>query len=134
MFGRFQQTHLRIEVEASESTIRRCLMRPDQVQQWLLPFRASEDLPDEWQIGSIFTSWVGPIPIDHQVTAINPNTLELLLSQGIDGYHHWHWGDGWLQSCVEGISLLPLNLGQTASLLSLKRHLIEIERNTAKAA
>jgi hypothetical protein len=42
------------------------------------------------------------------------------LSQGIDGYHEWYWGDGWLQSRLEGISLLPLNLGQTLSLLKLR--------------
>jgi len=44
----------------------------------------------------------------------------LALSQGIDGYHEWYWGDGWLQSRLEGISLLPLNLGQTLSLLKLR--------------
>jgi len=50
----------------------------------------------------------------------NDQCLRLLLSQGIDGYHEWYWGDGWLQSRLEGISFLPLNLGQTLSLLKLR--------------
>jgi hypothetical protein len=45
------------------------------------------------------------------------------LSQSIDGYHEWYWGDGWVQSRLEGISLLPLNLGQTLSLLRLREFL-----------
>jgi hypothetical protein len=48
------------------------------------------------------------------------NCLRLLLSLGIDGFHEWYWGDGWVQSLLEGVSLLALNLEQTASLLRLR--------------
>ncbi|MEG4629803.1 hypothetical protein QUB56_09295 [Microcoleus sp. AR_TQ3_B6] len=51
------------------------------------------------------------------------NCLRLLLSQGIDGFHEWYGGDGWLQSRLEGVSLLALSLGQTASLLRLREFL-----------
>jgi len=36
-----------------------------------------------------------------------------LLSQGIDGFHEWYWGEGWVQSRLEGVSILPLNLGRS---------------------
>lgn len=55
------------------------------------------------------------------------NCLRLLLSEGIDGYHEWYWGDGWVQSRLEGISLLPLSLGQTFSLLRLRQFLTTID-------
>jgi len=48
------------------------------------------------------------------------NCLRLLLSQEIDGFPQWYWGDGWLQSRLEGVSLLTLSLGPTASLLRLR--------------
>jgi hypothetical protein len=51
------------------------------------------------------------------------NCLRLLLSQEIDGFHEWYWGDGWVQSWLEGVSLLALSLGQTASLLRLREFL-----------
>jgi len=43
-----------------------------------------------------------------------------LLSQGIDGFHEWYWGEGWVQSRLEGVSILP-NLGQTLNLLRLRQ-------------
>ena len=49
----------------------------------------------------------------------NGNCLRLLLSLGIDGFPQWYWGDGWVQSRLEGVSLLALHLGQTANLLRL---------------
>jgi hypothetical protein len=51
---------------------------------------------------------------------VNENGLRMLLSQGIDGYHEWYWGEGWVQSRLEGVSLLPLSLGQTLSLWRLR--------------
>jgi hypothetical protein len=47
----------------------------------------------------------------------------LLLSRGIDGFHEWYWGEGWVQSRLEGISVIPLNLGQTINLMRLKEFL-----------
>ncbi|MGB5971491.1 MAG: hypothetical protein WBG70_24515, partial [Spirulinaceae cyanobacterium] len=58
-----------------------------------------------------------------QVEIASPNCLRLLLSKGIDGYHEWYWGEGWVQSRLEGISYLPLNLGQTLSLVKLRQFL-----------
>jgi hypothetical protein len=70
-----------------------------------------------------FTTWTGPVAIQHQVEVQDSNCLRLLLSQGIDGYHEWYWGEGWVQSRLEGVSLLPLNLGQTLNLLRLRQFL-----------
>ena len=123
MFGTFQQSNLRIEVEASEATIQESLLRPRQLQKWLWPQQFSPGLPEQFQVGISFTSSLGPIVIHHAVDVAEPNCLRLILSQGIDGFHEWYWGEGWVQSRLEGISLLPLNLGQTATLLRLKNHL-----------
>jgi hypothetical protein len=121
MIGPFQQSHLRIEVEASESTIRDSLLNTHKLRQWLWPQSFSPELPDKLSSGLTFTSWMGAIAIQHQVEIANNNSLRLLLSQGIDGYHEWSWGEGWVQSRIEGISLMPLNLGQTFSLLRLRQ-------------
>jgi hypothetical protein len=127
MFGSFQQSHLRIELEASESAIRDSLLNTSKLKQWLFSQRFSPGLPEKLYSGLVFTSWVGLISIQHQVEVVNENCLRLLLSQGIDGYHEWSWGEGWVQSRLEGISLLPLNLGQTLSLLSLRQFVSVIE-------
>ncbi len=123
MFGNFQQSQLRIEVEASETAIRDSLLRPVQLQQWLWPQRLAAGMPEQLHQGLTFTSWTGPVAIQHQVQVATPICLRLLLSQGIDGFHEWYWGEGWVQSRLEGISLLPLNLGQTLSLLRLRQFL-----------
>lgn len=123
MLGTFQQSNLRIEVEASETTIRDSLLQSKQFQQWLWPQNFSASLPEQLQQGLTFTSWIGPVAIQHQVDQAGANTLRLLMSQGIDGFHEWRWGEGWIQSRVEGVSLLPLNLGQTLSLLRLRQFL-----------
>ena len=73
--------------------------------------------------GNTFVSSLGLVEIEHQVEVVEDNSLRLLLSKGIDGFHEWHWGDGWLQSHIEGVSLLPLNFGQTFSLFRLRQHL-----------
>jgi hypothetical protein len=96
------------------------LLRPSQLQQWLWPQQLSSGLPEEFSQGLTFTSWLGPVAVQHHVDIAEQNCLRLLLSQGIDGFHEWYWGDGWVQSRLEGVSLLPLNLGQTASLLRLR--------------
>lgn len=123
MFGTFQQSSLRIEVEASESQIRENLLYPSQMQKWLWPQQFSPGLPEQFQTGITFKTTLGPIIIAHCVDRAEANCLRLLLSQGIDGFHEWYWGNGWVQSRIEGISLLPLNLGQTATLLRLRTHL-----------
>ncbi|MBD1868286.1 hypothetical protein H6F88_06885 [Oculatella sp. FACHB-28] len=123
MLGTFQQSNLRIEVEASEVDIRHSLLRPAEFQQWLAPQTFSAGLPDQLASGTVYTSWLGPLAIQHRVDLAEPNGLRLLLSQGIDGYHEWYWGEGWIQSCLAGVSILPLSLGQTLSLLRLQQFL-----------
>ncbi len=123
MLGSFQQSDLRIEVDASAQAIHESLLYPAQFQRWLWPQQFSVGLPDKLHSGIVFTSWMGPVTIQHQVDTVESNRLRLLMSQGIDGFHEWSWGDGWVQSCLEGVSLLPLNLGQTLSLIRLKQFL-----------
>ncbi|MEL7034457.1 MAG: hypothetical protein AAFO04_02385 [Cyanobacteria bacterium J06592_8] len=123
MLGTFQQSNLRIEVEASEVAIRESLLRPDQLQQWLWPQKFSPGLPEQFQTGISFTSSIGPVSIQHYVDVAESNCLRLLLSGGIDGFHEWYWGEGWVQSRLEGVSVLPLNLGQTLNLTRLKEFL-----------
>lgn len=123
MLGNFQQTHLRIEVDAKATVIRDSLIRPAQLRQWLWPQQLPVDLPEQFVSGLKFTGSIGPLSINYQVHRADSDCLCLLLSQGIDGFHEWHWGDGWVQSRLEGISLIPLSLGQTLSLLSLRRFL-----------
>ncbi|MBW4605518.1 MAG: hypothetical protein KME29_39700 [Calothrix sp. FI2-JRJ7] len=123
MFGKFQQSQLRIEVEAPLSTIRDSLLRPGNLGKWLPSGNFTNSMPEELRPGLEFTRVLGPISIHHQVDVVNSDSLRLLLSQGIDGFHEWYWGDGWVQSRIEGVTVLPLSLGQTLSLLSLRQFL-----------
>jgi hypothetical protein len=123
MFGKFQQSQIRIEVSATAKNIEQSLLYPKQMVKWLWYQRFNPDLPEKLYTGLKFTSYTGTIPVDHQVELLENNCLRLILSNGIDGYHEWYWGDNWLQSRLEGISILPLNLGQTLSLLSLSNFL-----------
>lgn len=128
MLGNFQQSQLRIEIEASTDAIRDSLLHPVQLKKWLLGQRFAPGMPEELLPGFQFTTWTGPIAIHHQVKVVKSNCLRLLLSGGIDGFHEWYWGEGWVQSRLEGVSILPLNLGQTLSLLSLRQFLATQER------
>ena len=123
MFGNFQQSQLRLEVPASASTIRESLLDTHKLSQWLFPNSLSPGLPEKLQSGITFTSWLTFIPIQHQVGYVNDNCLRLLLSQGIDGYHEWYWGDRWVQARLEGVSVLPLNLGQNLAMVRLQQTL-----------
>jgi hypothetical protein len=123
MLGTFQQSQLRIEIEASSAAIHDSLLRPAQLEKWLLGQRFSPGMPQELETGFQFTTSTGPIQIHHQVDVVKPNCLRLLLSNGIDGFHEWYWGEGWVQSRLEGVSVLPIKLGQTLSLLSLRQFL-----------
>ena len=129
MFGNFQQSQIRIEVAADGQTIGDCLLKTAKLRQWLWPQSLSNNLPDTLTPSLTFTSKLGIVEVEHLVETAEDNCLRLLLSKGIDGYHEWYWGDGWIQSSLEGISLLPLNLGQTLSLLRLRQYL---DRTTNK--
>jgi len=120
MLGTFQQSNLRIEIAASEQRISDSLLCSHQFQQWLFPQTFSAVVPERLCSGMTFTSWIGPIPIQHQVQRVSSNELQILMSKGVDGYQEWHWGEGWVQSCLAGISPLQLNLGQTLTLLRLR--------------
>ena len=124
MLGSFQASQLRIEVSAPQGLLRDSLTRPAKLQQWLWPQRLAAGLPEQLSAGLSFKSWLGPIAIEHHVEVVAPTHLRLILSQGIDGFHEWYWGEGWVQSRLEGISLLPLNLGQTLSLVRLRQFLV----------
>ncbi|MGL5509270.1 MAG: hypothetical protein ACRDB1_06600 [Microcoleaceae cyanobacterium] len=123
MLGTFQKSELRIEIEASQAEIGACLTRPVQLQKWLWPQKLSTGLPNTLTAGLEFSSWTGLIEVKHRVEVVSPNSLRLLLSGGVDGFHEWYWGDGWLQSHIEGVSLLPVSLGQTTNLLKLREYL-----------
>lgn len=122
MLGSFQQSNLRIEINVSEKTIRDSLLESDRLKKWMWPQHFAF-LSGKLNAGDTFVSSLGLIEIEHQVEIVEDHCLRLLLSKGIDGFHEWRWGDGWLQSRLEGISVLPLNLGQTLSLFRLRQYL-----------
>lgn len=123
MLGQFQRSQIRIEIPASAPQLEDCLTRPEEVQAWLWPQHLSHPLPDRLEAGLVFQSKLGPITIEHQVQSISSDRLVLVLRQGIDGWQEWLWGDHWLQSTLEGVSLLPLELGQTLTLMRLRQYL-----------
>ncbi|MBD2693705.1 hypothetical protein [Anabaena catenula] len=123
MLGTFQQSQIRIEIEASVNAIHDSLLRPAQLQKWLLGQSFAPGMPETLETGFDFTTSTGLVQIHHHVDVVKPNCLRLLLSNGIDGFHEWYWGEGWVQSRLEGVSILPLKLGQTLSLLSLRQFL-----------
>lgn len=120
MLGAYQHSTLRIEVDAAAEDIRSSLTLPEQLRQWLWPQQFSGEFSDPLQPGQTFSSHLGPITLHHTVEQLTSNSLRLLLHGSIDGFHEWYWGDGWVQSRLEGVSALPLNLAQTASLLRLR--------------
>ncbi len=120
MLGNFQRSELRIEVPASAMTIRDRLLSPSALAKWLSPPTMTFPSQALLTVGTKFQSAMGPLVIKAQVEQVGADSLRLLLSQGIDGFHEWHWGEGWVQSRLEGITLLPLNLMQTGILLRLR--------------
>jgi hypothetical protein len=123
MLGNFQRSELRIEVPATSSTIRDRLLSPSALTKWLFPQQLKFTSQDLLTVGTTFTTSFGPVTVKSQVDRVDSQCLRLLLSQGVDGFHEWYWGEGWVQSRLEGISLLPLNLYQTATLLRLQQSL-----------
>jgi hypothetical protein len=123
MLGNFQRSELRIEVPATASKIRDKLLSPPALTKWLFPQRMSFPSQDSIGVGTKYRSTFGPIVVEYLVDRVDTQCLRLLLSNSIDGYHEWYWGEGWVQSRVEGISLIPLNLHQTTTLLRLRQAL-----------
>ncbi|WOD38230.1 hypothetical protein [Nodosilinea sp. E11] len=123
MLGTFQHSRLRIELEATQGQIQSSLVQPSQFSQWLWPQRFSQGLPDELHSDLSFNSYVGPIAVHHQVTQVTDHSLHMVLSGGIDGFHEWYWGNQWVQSRLEGITALPLNLGHSLAIMRLRQYL-----------
>ena len=121
MLGNFQKSQLRIEIDTSANTLRESLLLPERLKKWLPLNRLPAEMPTELHPGFEFTNWNGFIPIHHHVDVVGDNCLRLILSQGIDGFHEWYWGEGWVQSRLEGITVLPLALGHSLSLFSLRQ-------------
>ncbi len=121
MWGKFQSSQLRIEVKAKAEDLKNSLTKREKLSKWFFPLQIKSNLAgDSWQKGDRFTVSLGLVEVENQVELINENCLRLTLSKGIDGYQEWSWGDGWVQSRLEGISLLPLNLAQTFNLVRLR--------------
>lgn len=120
MLGKFQKSELRIEVKAKETIFRDSLLNISDLKQWCFPLKFTEKSASKLSEGDTFSFYLGLIEIKNKVEYINNNCLRLILSGGIDGYQEWSWGGGWIQSRLEGISVFPLNLGQTLNLLRLK--------------
>ncbi|MEL6221649.1 MAG: hypothetical protein AAFR31_03285 [Cyanobacteria bacterium J06627_8] len=133
MLGTFQQSQLRIEIKASNLAIRESLLKPTYFSTWMWPQQFSPGLPAQITPGLTFKSHFGLIEVRHEVLTVTEQTMKLLLSQGIDGIHEWSWGDGWVQSLLEGVSILPLNLGQTLSLYRLRQFAEAQQNKIAKA-
>lgn len=119
MFGTFQQSQLRIEIAATSDELAHNLLYPAQLQEWLWPQQFS-GAPEKLVVGAQFTSHFGPIALRHQIVTAEDTYLRSLLAESIDGFHEWYWGDGWVQSRLEGVSLLPLKLVQSLSLMRLQ--------------
>ena len=125
MFGTYQHSELRIELDAKKAQIESSLTRQAELKSWLWPQQIGFGAADgeTLVLGQVFESSLGPVKTSHTVEQLSTTGVRFLLSGSIDGYHEWQWGEGWVQSRLEGVSLLPLNLAQTASLFRLKRHL-----------
>jgi hypothetical protein len=120
MFGKFQKSELRIEVKATEKIFQDCLLDVNKLKCWFFPLKFEQNSSEKLSLGNSFSFYLGLIEIKNKVDFIDSNCVRLILSGGIDGYQEWSWGNGWIQSRLEGISALPLNLGQTLNLLRLK--------------
>ncbi len=122
MLGKFQSSQLRIEIKASEKILAQSLLNTEELSKWFFPLKLEKKISKNLTTGIKFKSYVGFVEINHEVQSIENNCLRLILSKGIDGYQEWCWGDGWVQSTLEGVSLLPLNLGQTLNLLRFREY------------
>jgi hypothetical protein len=121
MLGNFQSSRLRIEVKASGEFIHHYLNDRDKLKQWLWSLHLADNLPEHLDQHTTFTTKFGPLAIDHKITIATDHCLRSMLSKAIDGYQEWYWGDNWVQSSLEGVSLMPLSWIQTTQLMALKR-------------
>lgn len=132
MFGSFQESKIRIEVQAPATIIRESFYHTKQLKTWLWTQHFERNLPDRLSPDLTFSTWIGPVEIQHQVAIADEQGLRFILSKGIDGYHEWSWGDNWIQGRLAGISLLPLNLGQSVALNNIKNYVEKQARQDLK--
>jgi hypothetical protein len=121
MLGNFQQSHLRIELSATAQAIGQQLGFADGLGRVLAPSKVSLAGQEPLRSGDRFAATFGWVTVEQQVAVVGDRGLRLLLHGGIDGYQEWSWGDGWVQSCTEGVSVLPLTALQTLQLMQLQR-------------
>jgi hypothetical protein len=131
MLGTFQQSTVRVQVAASGALLRRCLTEFALVRQWAWLQNFPTDLPATMSRGLVFDSFFGPVRLGHRIEQLDDDELHMVLWGGVDGHMRWQWGDGWLQSTVEGVSLIPLALGQTTLLDALTRFAEQLDRKAA---
>ena len=131
MFGTYQSSELRIEVAASKQRLEELLTQPASLKKLLWPQQLDVATNDaaSMLLGQTFESSVGPVKLIHTVEFTSAVGIRFLLSGSVDGFHEWQWGDGWVQSRLEGVSLLPLKLAHTASLLRLRQLLAETDKS-----
>ena len=90
MFGIYQQSTLRIEIDATVVQLRKSLSQADQLRQWLWPQQFSDDFKSPLQVEQSFSSYVGPIRVDHTIESLSDTSIRFLLHRGVDGFHEWH--------------------------------------------
>jgi hypothetical protein len=129
MFGNFQQSHLRIELSATAQEIGQQLGFADGLRRLLAPSQVSLTGREQLRLGDRFTATFGWVTVEQQLAVVRDRGLRWLLHGGIDGYQEWSWGDGWVQSRTEGISVLPLTALQTLQLIQLQQALGHSKRN-----
>ncbi|MBE9221240.1 hypothetical protein IQ215_00880 [Cyanobacterium stanieri LEGE 03274] len=120
MLGKFQSSQLRIEIEAGENILRQSILEVDSLKRWFFPLGLDKQLSSSLTKGARFKAYVGLAEINHEVKCIENNCICFILSGAIDGYQEWCWGDGWVQSSLEGVSLLPLKLGHSFNLFKFR--------------
>lgn len=120
MLGTLQSSTVRIEVDATAAQLRQCLTDPATMTRWLWPLELADPNAAELQVGDRFTTRVGPLEFGHEVKELAEGHLTLILWGGLDGWNEWLWGEGWVQLRAEGVSLLPLKLGQSVMLQQLR--------------
>ena len=121
MFGRMQVATVRVAVDVSAEQLSRYLTDTTLLRRWVWPQQLEAGGPEHLSEGAEFYSRWGPARIGHQVRALGNDRMVLALWGAIDGWNEWRWGDGWVQLHVEGVSLLPLQIGLNVALHSLQR-------------
>lgn len=121
MLGSFQQSTLRLEVDAQAEALRRCLTEAELLRQWMWPQQLEPGIPEQLEVGVIFESHVGLLTTGHRVDHCGEGRLQVVMWGAMDGLSEWVWGNGWAQLRVEAISLLPVAAGVWLSLRQLQR-------------